>query len=153
LDTSEGTTGETPSVPAQGDEASSGTKQTLPTNAQSTVTGRAATQPSVFQTVKAASVRAGASLISSLLAVAIVATAKWRDVHSATGVCLLNLAELGNLLLFRSLKVCEYWFDGGLHAVYQEREDRYADVRRKMGLSTGLAGAVYFVALLYVLGS
>ncbi len=112
-----------------------------------------APRPTVLETLKAAAVRSSASLVSCVLAVLIVATARSRNVHSNAGVCLLNLAELGNLFLFRSLKAAEYWFDGSLHAVYQERVDRYADVRRKMGFSTVLAGAVYAVALLYVLAS
>jgi hypothetical protein len=100
------------------------------------------------ETVKAAAVRSAASLFCCLLALVVVTVARFYGVSSSGGVCLLNLAELGNLVLFRSLKAVEYQFDSSLHPAYQEGEDRYADVRGRMRVSGMLAALVYVTALL-----
>jgi hypothetical protein len=100
------------------------------------------------QTVKAAAIRSAASLFCCLLALVVVTVARFYGVSSNAGVCLLNLAELGNLVLFRSLKAVEYQFDASLHPAYREGRDRYADVRGRMRVSGALAALVYVGALL-----
>jgi len=106
--------------------------------------------PTLAQILQAAVVRSAASLICCLLALLIVVTARGASARSTLGVCLLNLAELGNLLLFRSLKAAEYQYDSSLHPAYRENEDRYADVRARMRVCTIVSSAVYATALFYV---
>jgi len=108
----------------------------------------AAERATFGQTVKAAAIRSAASLFCCLLALVIVTVARFYGVRSNAGVCLLNLAELGNLVLFRSLKAVEYQFDASLHPAYREGQDRYADVRGRMRVSGALAALVYVGALL-----
>lgn len=97
----------------------------------------------LLQTLKAAAVRSAASLFCCLLALVVVTFARFYGVSSRAGVCLLNLAELANLVLFRSLKALEHQFESSLHPAYQEGGDRYADVRGRMRVSGALAAVVY----------
>jgi hypothetical protein len=86
-------------------------------------------RPSVLQFLTAIVVRCGASTLCMLLALIIVYLASTIEVRKPNSVCWLNVAEMANAVLFRSIKVYEFRFDARLHQRFREEKDKFADKR------------------------